>query len=188
MQQTALIHDERVPLARLDAAARRGHVFAVLDACDAPWVPMVVEGMGVENGVSLYRGEPEEASWAVAPYLVATDPCLIGWISRFAAPEDDGWGIFLIAEAPLATLRQHLRRFLSVMGPGDQPLYFRFYDPRVLPTYLATCTREEIDAFFGPVRAFVLYHGQGSESLWLSRAFANPTFQSGARIRIKRRG
>ena len=37
-----------------------------------------------------------------------------------------------------------------------QELYFRYYDPRVLRTYLPTCTPDELEQVFGPVLEYAL--------------------------------
>ena len=38
----------------------------------------------------------------------------------------------------------------------EKEVYFRFYDPRVLRTFLPTCTPEETTEFFGPVRSYLV--------------------------------
>ncbi len=64
------------------------------------------------------------------------------------------WGILLRSTAPLAAVRQHLRRFLVVGTHDGGELYFRFYDPRVLSVFLPTCSAEQLDIFFGPIEAY----------------------------------
>ena len=50
----------------------------------------------------------------------------------------------------------HLRTFLKVYGPDLTPLYFRYYDPRVLRTYLPTCNEQEMRTVFGPVLRYIV--------------------------------
>ena len=50
----------------------------------------------------------------------------------------------------------HLRTFLKVYGPDLKPLYFRYYDPRVLRVYLPTCNDQELQTVFGPVLRYLL--------------------------------
>jgi hypothetical protein len=40
---------------------------------------------------------------------------------------------------------------------------FRFYDPRVLAAFIATCSRKQLDDVFGPVRRFMVEANSGSE-------------------------
>jgi len=148
-----------VPVASLDAALAAGHLYVVLDACDAPAVPLLCEGLGETHAVSLYRGEAEEEFADIAPYLVHVQtPDVWQWVRDFSRL-DPGWGIVLITPATLDELRGHLRRFLKVQGPDGARMYFRFYDPRVLPLFLPTCDVAQLLALYGMVREFAVLTG-----------------------------
>jgi len=129
-----------------------GAFYAVLDACDEPRVPEKVNELGPSRAVSLYRGSAEQDCWAIAPYLVQVDESLLEWLieNLWSA----AWGIFLVAATEMPDVRKHLRRFLMVLDPSGKPVYFRFYDPRVLPTFLTSCTDAEVQDFFGPIERF----------------------------------
>lgn len=130
----------------------RSRLFAILDATDTPAVPERAWDLGERNAVSLYRGRAEESLSSIAPYLMQLDEPTLGWIAADLWPEP--WGVFVLADVPLDTLRSHFRRFLVVTGPQGESWYFRFYDPRVLEQYLSTCTPEELADFYGPVLAY----------------------------------
>jgi hypothetical protein len=86
--------------------------------------------------VSLPKGSP------LLPALIRE-----GW--------DKNWGIYLICEKPFLELRTHFRHFLMVQAEGfEHRMYFRFYDPRVLQTFLPTCSPEQRQQFFGPILRF----------------------------------
>ena len=140
-------------------AAGPGSVYAVLDACDEPRVPDKVRELGPTRAVSLYRGSAEIEYWAIAPYLAQLDETLLDWI--VGSLWKDPWGIFAVARADLATLRKHFRRFLKVEDPDGKELLFRFYDPRVLPTFLTTCIESEAEQFFGPIERFCVKDKEG---------------------------
>lgn len=55
-----------------------------------------------------------------------------------------------------ADLHRHFRKFNVVYGPEGRPLFFRYYDPRVLVSVLSVMDAEQLDAFFRPIAAFVL--------------------------------
>lgn len=133
-----------------------GRLYALIDACDTPSVPQrardAVKVGGTSRAVSLYKGRAEDEMWAIAPYLFAVDTDTFDWISSSLWSEP--WGCVVLSDATTEELRQHFRRFLTIRTPEGADWYFRFYDPRVLRTYLATCTAAEIADFFGPVRAF----------------------------------
>ena len=132
--------------------AARGHLWGILDATDAPAVLELVQSLGPERAVSLYRGRPEEDLAAIAPFLVQLDAATFQWLTEHLWAEP--WGILLVATKTLEELRLHFRRFLIVESPDGEDWYFRFYDPRVLPKFLAASTETERTEFFGPISAF----------------------------------
>jgi hypothetical protein len=130
--------------------ASAGKLYAVIDACDTPSVPQKAAEFGRKRAVSLYRGMAEEMYWSFAPYLFAVNGEVLEWIAADLWTES--WGIFAVADTDLDTVRRHFRRFLLVQSPDGEPWYFRFYDPRVLPPFLTTCSRSDLVQFFGPLR------------------------------------
>jgi len=133
-------------------SADRGLLYAVLDAADAPDVPARMIEPGVQAR-ALYssRVNPELAE--AAPYLVRVNLELMGWIHEKLWA--DHWGILIEAQMELADLRRHLRHFLLTEDPQGRELYFRFYDPRTLRTFLPSCNPDELAEFFGPVEAYI---------------------------------
>lgn len=138
--------------ARLRLLASEGTLWAVLDACDAPDVPARVQLRGPEKGDCLWKGTARERNWAVAPWLANVDLDLYGWIRETLWEEP--WGVFVEARTTLDALRGHFRRIHVVEDPAGKKMVFRFYDPRVLGSYLRTATAAERAELFGPVEAF----------------------------------
>jgi hypothetical protein len=102
----------------------------------------------------------------VAPYLAQADEALVGWIAEtlWARP----WGLFAVAEADLRAVRKHFRKFLMVQDPEGEAMYFRYYDPRVIKTFLFSCNEEELAEFYGPLSAYgVSEEEPGQVSLFL---------------------
>jgi hypothetical protein len=114
----------------------------------------------------LYRGELTPDVAAVAPYLARLERHhpFTTWMLGLAV-ERQHCGIFVVSDAVLPALRQHFRRLLTVHGEDGEPMLFRFYDPRVLPAYLSTCTDDELSAFCGPVRKVLLLSNETLVSL-----------------------
>ena len=135
--------------------AKGKRVFALLDACDEPLIPPKVLSLG-NHAVSLYRGSAEQDYSSIAPYVAAVDQELIDWI--YENLDGTPWGYFTLTEesCSLHELRKHFRRFLTVLLPDRRAVLFRFYDPRVIKTFLETADQEELRAFFGPVNYFSL--------------------------------
>lgn len=129
-----------------------GKLFVVLDACDEPAVLAKVDELGPETAYCLYRGDIDESLRVVAPFLVRMSEDLLFWLRDLLWKEP--WGIFVLSRKDERLVRRSLRKFLVVKGPDSNPLYFRYYDPRVLPTFLDSCSLEDLAEFFGPIDAF----------------------------------
>jgi hypothetical protein len=135
--------------------AAAGRLWAILDACDEPLVPPKVTELGPERAISLFRPPAEHEQWNVAPYLARVAEPLLAWIVQNLWPKP--WGVFAICdEGDLHALRKHFRRFLIVQDPEGEAMYFRYYDPRILPVFLPSCQPGELKAFFGPLQGYAI--------------------------------
>ena len=56
-----------------------------------------------------------------------------------------------------------------VYDDKGKPLYFRYYDPRVLRVYLPTCNASELETVLGPVSHFILEDDNGNAMIRYSR-------------------
>lgn len=147
---------------------RYANAYAVLDGASITKLPHKLYQNRPEH-VCLYRGELEPDLAEVAPYLIRLEQnspfteMLIeeGWLKH--------WGIFLTSYANLTVVRQHLRKFLMVRHPDGRALYFRFYDPRVLKIFLPSCTKDELEQFFGPVKQYLAEDEDTSQCLSFSQ-------------------
>ena len=129
-------------------------IFAVLDGASAPGLLTELYEHEPEY-CCLYRGELQPDLAAVAPYLVRLEPGTP--FTELVLDEGWGahWGIFIVSTANLRSLRNHFRGFHTVQLPDRRTVIFRYYDPRVLRSFLPACNPAELGAFFGPVLSFV---------------------------------
>jgi hypothetical protein len=135
------------------ADEHRLRLYAVLDGASIANLPTLLTEQQLPH-VCLMPGELEPELAQAAPYLVqlpARSPFAGLFLTQGVGSH---WGILATSAAGLRTLRMHLRALLSVWGPDGQPLFFRYYDPRVLRVYLPTCTAGELSTLFGPVSAY----------------------------------
>jgi hypothetical protein len=131
-------------------------VYAVLDGGSIPDLLDKLYGEQRPEFECLYTGEIKPDLAEVAPYLVRLEPK--SEFTRWVMAEGWGkhWGVFVVAPVDFRAMRHHLRHFLIVHGADGKAFYFRFYDPRVLRTYLPSCNTGELAEFFGPVKTWAM--------------------------------
>lgn len=131
------------------------NVFAVLDGAAVPDLLAHFDRYEPEY-VCLYRGELEPDMEEVAPYLARVEPGseFAEWLIEQGWGKH--WGVYVVSPEDLKAMRRHFRTFLIVHDSEGKPLYFRYYDPRVLRVYLPTCNAEELAVVFGPVASYIL--------------------------------
>ncbi len=144
-------------------------VYGILDGASIPGLLPALEEHQPQH-LCLYRGELDPELAMTAPYLARLEPesAFTRWI--LGKGWGQHWGILAVSRADLRELRRHFRSLLMVYGPDTQPLYFRYYDPRVLRAYLPICEPGQASALFGPVRRY-LAEGEEPEQLhrfWLA--------------------
>jgi hypothetical protein len=129
--------------------------FAILDGARNE---ALIDALHADNAPPwrcLFPGDLAADMARVAPYLVELEQSS-GFTRRLLAQGwGQNWGIFLTSSTPLPALWRHLRAQTRVYGPNLDPLYFRFYDPRVIRSYLPTCDANQLARFFGPVNFFM---------------------------------
>lgn len=135
---------------------RAGELFAILDAarCERI-VPMLRRA--IDEHDCLYDGIARIVMEDCAPYVVRFDPSSPLFPRLIGAGWGDAWGVFAHSTAKLDELRAHCRRLVVVSREVDGlPMYFRFYDPRVLRVCLPVATERQRPLLFGPIRRFVV--------------------------------
>ena len=109
---------------------------------------------------SLFLPEVQTQLWDVAPYLVPIDPAsefVDSWAKRWGTAA----GVLLTSTADEEALAAHLRKIFVVEDDEKQEYFFRFYDPRVLRTFLPTCSAEQLEEFFGLIEALLVEDADG---------------------------
>lgn len=141
-------------------ADKHANTYAVLDGAQIPNLLAKLHEQRPDYEC-LYRGELAPDIAEVAPYLVQLEFAsqFTNWLLEHGWGHN--WGIFATSTDNLRAMRRHFRTFLIVHDEEGKPLYFRFYDPRVLRVYLPTCNAEELTKMFG---AIISYSLEGEES------------------------
>jgi len=109
-----------------------------------------------EEGRCLYSGEPEKTLGHVAPWLFPFErkSNFADWF--IASSGKQNWGILLETKMEMNQVYMHLKKFLRVKFENGKNVYFRFYDPRVLPTFLNSCPEDQLLTFFGDIKQFMI--------------------------------
>jgi len=130
-------------------------LWAVFDGASVPDLRQQISDHEPEHAC-LFTGELKPDMQEVAPYMVKLDPkgALTDWVI------EKGWGqhwcIFAEATDDFVSMRNHFRSFVTVHDPAGKPMYFRFYDPRVMRVFLPTCNSDELRQIFGPVQSYMM--------------------------------
>ncbi len=103
---------------------------------------------------TLFSGDMAEPVAHAGPCLIALRDS-VQFLERWVETLGGNAGILLETSADLETLYAHLREIFVVEDEEGQEYFFRYYDPRVLRTYLPTCTERELRDFFGPVQRWI---------------------------------
>ncbi|HEX8638125.1 MAG TPA: DUF4123 domain-containing protein [Pyrinomonadaceae bacterium] len=133
--------------------APNARVYAVLDGASVPNLPMKLFEMNPPR-YCLFAGELKPDMAEVAPYLVRLYPKtpFAEWVLKECWGQH--WGIFARSRKSLNDMRAHFRSLTTVYDEKGDPMTFRFYDPRVLQSFLPTCKPAELKVFFGDVDTF----------------------------------
>lgn len=121
----------------------------------------------------LWSGDLAADLQEVAPYLVklqVNDPAT-DWLIQMGW--DQHWSIFVESQQTLDKLRKQLRKLLKVKSPQGKNLNFRFYDPRVMATFVAHCDFQQAQQLFAGLSG--IYFQQQQELLMARLAMTEQT-------------
>lgn len=107
----------------------------------------------------LYLGTRFAGLLEVSPFIVATsesDP-FARWLYEHFKDGGRGhnWGCFWVCPEGPATVAAHFRKWITIYDDIGAEVFFRFYDPDVLPSFVDALNAHERSLFFGPVRALM---------------------------------
>lgn len=92
---------------------------------------------------------------SVSPFLVKIKRLddFVSWCIREGAHRN--WMVFFASnQVHVSELRLHFKRYSFAKTPEGKRYFFRYYDARVLPTFIASSADRERQEFFRPCRAF----------------------------------
>jgi pSer/pThr/pTyr-binding forkhead associated (FHA) protein len=132
-------------------------VFAVLDGSAAASLIDSARASGV--AVETLSESPRASIMPVNPDSPAGQ--------RLAAESwGKGWGIYVTSHQTLALVRNHLRRFQTLMTQDGAEFQFRLFNPALVRGFLPTLSGSEAKTLFGPI-AGILTEGPTPGDLML---------------------
>lgn len=141
------------------------HTYAILDGASIPDLPNKLYEMAPPN-LCLYRGKLSPDLVYTAPYLVHLFPetPFTDWLLTESWGKH--WGIFAQSHWSMPRMQKNFRLLLTVYDDTGKPMLFRFYDPRVLSTFMKSCNENELKVLFEKVR---YYFAELTEDIQLLR-------------------
>lgn len=144
-------------------------VYAIIDAAqDERIYPALIKEAKehrclLQAHKAIFLGQMPAVLAKAAPYLVRLRPgdLFSHWL--ISRGWGESWVIFIASLCSLDELLVHCRRFLMVKDESGKPFYFRYYDPRVLRTYLPSCNKQELTFLFDKVDSYYAESEDGRE-------------------------
>lgn len=135
-----------------------GNWFAVIDGAQDSRLMALAQSCG--NHVCMISGELDPGLAPALPWLVQLNP--EERLTQVWRDHGQGrnWGITLQSPMDLLHVKLHLKKFLNARLPDGRLVLFRFYDPRVLRTYLAAATPAEREPWFAGVTRYSVESAQ----------------------------
>ncbi|TNE66968.1 MAG: DUF4123 domain-containing protein [Rhodobacteraceae bacterium] len=137
---------------------RRGRVYLVVDPDSFPELGDALEESDLPY-TNLYGKGEGVLGQTEAPYIVQLNARdIANWKHLIKNLRNQNVAIGLIAPetVDIHQLRRHWKKWISVRIPNeDQPVMFRFFDPRILFAFLATLSAAEAHSFYGPAQHLI---------------------------------
>lgn len=132
-----------------------------------------------DTTVHLYSRTAYASMMEISPLMAQTNQSDPFWAALYTAVESgdvrSNWGCLACTDASPALLAKHFRKWITIYDDVGAEVFFRFYDPDILPYFVSGLRGDERQWFFGPVNAF-LYREEARDMLAASTAGRLPDF------------
>jgi hypothetical protein len=145
------------PLAILLSALRQEpqhRLYALIDGAQAFELAFSARLMGHEL-YTIFSGDLAEPLADVGPCLAVIGE-RSAFVQKWLEHMGSHAGVLFESAAHFEAVYAHLRSVFVATDEEGQEYFFRFYDPRVLRTFLPTCRDDELREFFGPVERWIV--------------------------------
>jgi hypothetical protein len=143
-------------------------LYGVLDCAIDPALHEHVARLEPEQAACLFERVAPEVK-RVSPHVVElapADPLSKAWRAQGWGRN---WGVLFSSLADLRTVKLRLKRFTQARLPdGSGPVLFRFWDPRVLRSYLPLLESADVPAWFTDIDRWIVPTEDGAGSIRFS--------------------
>lgn len=125
----------------------------------ADQVYAVVDGLSAGSFLEVVRssgGTVDILSDASGAMMTSVNPDSPAAARLAADGWGNGWGVFVTSRQPAAIVRNHLRRFQTLLSSDGVEFQFRYFNPALLRAFLNSLSGEEARSFFGPIGAMLM--------------------------------
>lgn len=134
-----------------------GRWWVLIDAAGLPDGRNSIDESKFSEVECLFTGDLADELADVAPYLALVgvlDEAIIGYLQYLLQEQCAVLVIDEKSELTFSETHRHFRKFNVVYDPEGKPLFFRYYDPRVLSCTLSVFDTQQLNTFFGFFSAF----------------------------------
>lgn len=131
------------------------NIYAIVDGAACPdlrfkiydWQPVYA---------CLWSGVLEPDLEEVAPYMVKLEKgnAFTEWL--MSNGHQSNWNIFVESSLNPLAFRKQIRKLNLVRSPDGKNMVFRFYDPRVLKSFVQMLTDEQFEVFYKGISQFFI--------------------------------
>ena len=108
---------------------------------------------------SLFQGTKDEALFDIAPYVFEIDAQLFEKVNGPLIKLHEM--VYIETDENMKDTIDHFQLFIYKLI-NNKEYFFRFWDARVLPKYLHECNEDQLNTFFGNVKAFYIEDKNGT--------------------------
>ena len=161
INHTDYLHDLRKALWDNDGSSKEIIIYALLDGASSNKIFPMLKQSGLRFDC-LYEGKLSYDMQLSAPYLVRLDEDSDFTHELLLNNIGNNWCVFFKTFKPVTMLSilRLARRNHKILTPDNKQLIFRYFDPRILRSYIPSCTIKEANVFFGPIEEIIC---EGSE-------------------------
>jgi hypothetical protein len=127
-----------------------GAIWLLIDGQFSADVPGHCQRLGAENWRAITVPDVDEENRYRPPVLARADQKLIRLLQQPAADGAPwGYGVTANAGVSLPQMAQHWRYWSTIDDGTAKAKLFRFFDPRIVTTFITSSTDVEVSAFYG---------------------------------------